>query len=77
LTLETVEIKFGEHFSTGGLVGNNKPLFFTTSICTPRPSLADETKKLCREGEVHLALPPPIRMIIIIDNQPSFKAYSQ
>jgi hypothetical protein len=39
--------------------------------------LADEAKKVWREGEVYLALPPPPGMIIILDNQPCPQVYSQ
>jgi hypothetical protein len=43
----------------GGLVKNNEPLFFTTFICARQSwKKAHETKKVWREGEVYLALPP-------------------
>jgi hypothetical protein len=62
----------------GGFVENNEPLFFTTFICLSKSwKKTDQTKKLWREGEVYLALPPPLGVIIIIDNQPSLKVHSQ
>ena len=53
----------------GGFGENNEPLFFTTFICLSKSwKKTDQTKKLWREGEVYLALPPPLGVIIIIDN---------
>jgi hypothetical protein len=43
----------------GGFVKNNEPLFFTTFICLSKSwKKAEPTKKVWREGEVYLALPP-------------------